>query len=123
MKDLGVTTAPGATDVDKVKRVETKKNKQEVLDRYMNFFKTKRRQLELIFKMQNIDYDQQHIFCQYDEVINCIAHTKTYEDEKALHWAVNFDGVVNLVNLCNDRGVKLIQISTDYYTFSKAFMR
>ena len=41
-------------DVDKVKRVETKKNKQEVLDRYMNFFKTKRRQLDHIFQMQNI---------------------------------------------------------------------
>ena len=41
-------------DVDKVKREETKKNKQEILDRYMNFFKTKRRQLDLIFQMQNI---------------------------------------------------------------------
>ena len=60
------------------------------------------------------------LISEYDEVINCIAHTKTYEDEKALHWAVNFDGVVNLVNLCNDQGVKLIQISTDYlYTHSK----
>ena len=41
-------------DIDKVKRAETKKNKQEILDRYMNFFKSKRRQLDLIFQMQNI---------------------------------------------------------------------
>ena len=60
------------------------------------------------------------LISEYDEVINCIAHTKTYEDEKALHWAVNFNGVVNLVNLCSDQGIKLIQISTDYlYTHSK----
>ena len=45
----------------------------------------------------------------YDEVINCIAHTKTYEDERNLHWDVNFDGVVDLVGLSNDKGIKIIQ--------------
>jgi dTDP-4-dehydrorhamnose reductase len=56
----------------------------------------------------------------YDEVINCIAHTKTYEDKRNLHWAVNYDAVAKLVGFCNDRRIKLIQISTDYlYTHSK----
>ena len=59
------------------------------------------------------------LISEYDEVINCIAHTKTYEDKRELHWAVNFDGVADLVGLCNDLGIKLIQISTDYlYTHS-----
>ena len=48
---------------------------------------------------------------QYDGVINCIAHTKTYEDKRNLHWDVNFDGVVDLVGLCNDKGIKLINFS------------
>ena len=51
---------------------------------------------------------------QYDVIVNCIAHTKTYSDERDTHWAVNYVGVVNLTNYCKDNNVRLVHISTDY---------
>jgi len=56
----------------------------------------------------------------YDEIINCIAYTKTYDDNREKHWKVNYDGVANLVEICNELNKKLIHVSTDYvYTYSK----
>jgi len=56
----------------------------------------------------------------YDEIINCIAYTNTYDTDKTNHWNINYDGVSNLVKLCNLMDKKLIHISTDYiYTNSK----
>jgi len=52
--------------------------------------------------------------CPYDVIINCIANTDTYSTEKASHWDINYRGTADLVDFCNDWGVKLIQISTDY---------
>tara|TARA_B100000287_G_scaffold114172_1_gene106295 strand:+ start:791 stop:1450 length:660 start_codon:yes stop_codon:yes gene_type:complete len=49
---------------------------------------------------------------RYDEIINCIAHTDTYDKNKDKHWDVNYKFVVDLVNACSDK--KLIHISTDY---------
>tara|TARA_Y100001963_G_C6758168_1_gene438010 strand:- start:879 stop:1580 length:702 start_codon:yes stop_codon:yes gene_type:complete len=58
----------------------------------------------------------------YDEIINCIAHTDTYSDDSEKHLSVNFDFVVNLVKICNQTSKKYIHISTDYvYTHSKPF--
>jgi dTDP-4-dehydrorhamnose reductase len=50
----------------------------------------------------------------YDVVINCIACTDTYSKDKELHWNVNYKGVADLVDKCNEQGVKLVQISSDY---------
>ena len=56
----------------------------------------------------------------YDEIINCIAYTNTYDTEKDTHWNVNYKSVADLVTLCNVLDKKLIHISTDYiYTNSK----
>jgi len=53
-------------------------------------------------------------FIGYDIVINCIAYTDTYSSNKELHWDVNYKGVIALTNYCNDKGIKLVHISTDY---------
>ena len=49
-----------------------------------------------------------------DVIINCIGFTETYSRERQTNWDVNYIGVINLVNWCNQHGKKLIQISTDY---------
>jgi dTDP-4-dehydrorhamnose reductase len=57
----------------------------------------------------------------YDTVINCIANTNTYSDEKELHWKINYEFVDTLVTFCNETGKKLVHISTDYiYSNSKS---
>jgi dTDP-4-dehydrorhamnose reductase len=57
----------------------------------------------------------------YDTIINCIANTNTYSDEKELHWKVNYEFVDTLVTFCNETGKKLVHISTDYiYANSKS---
>ncbi len=63
----------------------------------------------------------EHLLVEYDEVINCIAHTDTYDENRDIHWDVNYAGVSELVDICNKHDIKLIHISTDYiYTNSKS---
>jgi len=50
----------------------------------------------------------------YDDVINCIAHCNTYDENIDIHWNVNYKGVVNLVDYIMNKGIKLVHISTDY---------
>jgi len=50
----------------------------------------------------------------YDVIINCIANTDTYSNDKQLHWDVNYKGTSDLVEFCNRWKVKLVHISTDY---------
>jgi dTDP-4-dehydrorhamnose reductase len=50
----------------------------------------------------------------YDTIINCIANTDTYSNEKELHWKVNVEFVKQLINYCNHFNIKLIHISTDF---------
>jgi len=58
---------------------------------------------------------------QYDVIINCIGYTNTYDNAKDKHWKINYLGVIDLVDLCNNLKKKLVHISTDYiYTNSKS---
>tara|TARA_Y100001963_G_scaffold144970_1_gene217867 strand:- start:372 stop:1070 length:699 start_codon:yes stop_codon:yes gene_type:complete len=57
----------------------------------------------------------------YDVIINCIAHTDTYSDDREKHWSINYEGVSTLVHLCNVLHKKLVHISTDFvYANSKS---
>lgn len=57
---------------------------------------------------------------EYDVVINCIAFTDTYSTDKQKHWDINYKAVADLVDLCNNKNIKLIHISTDHiYANSK----
>ena len=62
----------------------------------------------------DIDHLDKFILSNYNIVINCIAHTDTYSEDKEDHWNVNYKFVDRLINYCNDNKIKLIHISTDY---------
>lgn len=71
----------------------------------------------------NIDFNKtdwyQHL-SPYITIINCIANTDTYSQEREEHWNTNYTGVMNLVDYCHEHNKKLVHISTDYiYSGSK----
>ncbi len=47
-------------------------------------------------------------------IINCIANTDTYSNDRESHWHVNYVFVNRLIKFCNENNIKLIHISTDY---------
>ena len=51
---------------------------------------------------------------KYDCIINCIANTNTYLNDRDSHWTINYEGTANLVDFCNSWNIKLVQISTDH---------
>ena len=72
-------------------------------------------------KRTNFDIDkiEQFLPKNLDVIVNCIANTDTYSDDRDKHWDVNYKFVYNLINFCNTNNIKLIHISTDYvYTGS-----
>lgn len=67
----------------------------------------------------NIENFEHYIDNSYDVIVNCIANTDTYSDDKDSHWNVNVKFVDRLIEYCNDNNIKLVHISTDYvYTGS-----
>ena len=51
---------------------------------------------------------------EYDVIVNCIAHTDTYDKNKETHWAVNYKAVSRLTDWCSENNKKFVHISTDY---------
>ena len=51
---------------------------------------------------------------EYDVVVNCIANTDTYSDDKDKHWKANYELVTFLAEFCDENNKKLVHISTDY---------
>jgi len=51
---------------------------------------------------------------EYDVIVNCIAFTKTYSEDKETHWNINYRRTCDLVDYCCKNKKKLIHISTDY---------
>lgn len=47
-------------------------------------------------------------------IINCIANTDTYSEDKDSHWDTNYVFVNRLIKYCNAFRIKLVHISTDY---------
>ena len=62
----------------------------------------------------DIDHLDEFILSNYGIVINCIAHTDTYTEDREDHWNVNCKFVDKLIDYCNEHFIKLIHISTDY---------
>ena len=55
----------------------------------------------------------------YDVIVNCIACTKTYDDNKKNSWEINVKALDDLIEYCVVNNKKLVHISTDYiYTNS-----
>ena len=51
---------------------------------------------------------------EYDVVVNCIANTDTYSNDKEKHWKANYELITFLAEYCDDNNKKLVHISTDY---------
>lgn len=67
------------------------------------------------FDITKDDFD----FYGYDVIVNCVAFTNTYSNDKESNWEINYKAVADLVDYCNDYNIKLVHISTDYvYTNS-----
>ena len=69
-------------------------------------------------KKDNIDftdiYSYFDLLKNYKVILNCIACTDTYSDNKDLHYNVNYKYVVKLARYCEIHNKKLIHISSDY---------
>jgi len=76
-------------------------------------------------KKDNVDLDEiLSIVASNDKsiIVNCIANTDTYSNDKQSHMDVNFKFVVDLVQICNQFNKKYVHISTDYvYSNSNSF--
>ena len=75
-------------------------------------------------KNNDIDFNDinsyKYYLNDYDEIINCIAHTNTYDSNKEPNWNTNYKAVVDLVDFLKRTDKKLIHYSTDYvYANSK----
>lgn len=67
------------------------------------------------FDVINVDLKEyESNFLNYDVLVNCIAHTKTYSKEREIHMNVNCLFVDKLIDFCNQHNKKLVHISTDY---------
>lgn len=53
-------------------------------------------------------------YSKYDVVVNCIAFTDTYSDNRDMHMLVNYDFVARLSDFCQEHKIKLVHISTEY---------
>jgi dTDP-4-dehydrorhamnose reductase len=51
---------------------------------------------------------------EYDTIVNCIAYTKTYEQDFDNAWSINCVYLNKLIEITNMLNQKLIHISTDY---------
>jgi dTDP-4-dehydrorhamnose reductase len=51
---------------------------------------------------------------KYNTVINCIAHTDSYSNNKEEHYNINYKFVSDLTDITNKLGIKLIHISTEF---------
>lgn len=51
---------------------------------------------------------------EYDIILNCIAHTDTYSNDRQKHWDINYRFVHSLLLYCNENKKKLVHISTHY---------
>ena len=60
------------------------------------------------------DKSYQDKISDYDIIVNCVAYTKTYEDNKVDNWNINLKALHDLINFCNENNKKLIHISSDY---------
>lgn len=59
---------------------------------------------------------------KYNTIINCIANTDTYSQDRQTHWDINYKGVANLVDFCNQWGIKLVHISTEFVYANNSFL-
>lgn len=68
-----------------------------------------------------LNESQEKVTSKYNTIINCTGHTGTYSNDNKKHWNINYKGVADLVEFCNQHDVPyFVQFITDYiYTGSR----
>jgi len=61
-----------------------------------------------------ISYDGINDIKAYDIIINCIANTNTYSDDRDSMLETNYKSVYRLALFCNEFKIKLVHIGTDF---------
>ena len=71
------------------------------------------------FDITDINTYSKLLPCTGCTIVNCVANTSTYSDDRDSMWSVNISGVRRLVEFCNKWGCRLVHVSSDYvYTGS-----
>jgi hypothetical protein len=55
-----------------------------------------------------------NIFPDYDIIVNCIANTNSYLDDKKSHWDTNYEFAALVSDITNTEQIKLVHISTEF---------
>ena len=66
-------------------------------------------------------WDLVNLVIKYDVIINCIAYTNSYSEDKDIHWDINYRFAADLSDICNTEGVKLVHISTEFVYANNPF--
>jgi len=61
----------------------------------------------------NLESYQSKLY-QYDTILNCVAFTDTYSQDRENNRNINYVAVTELSDFCSNQNKKLIHISTDY---------
>lgn len=94
-----------------------KQTEWEYISRKKDKFNIQDHKLYHNFFLEN--YDSTAWWPKYKTIVNCIANTDTYLNNKELHWDTNYKSVIKLADFCEEWNIKLVHISTDYvYTNS-----
>jgi dTDP-4-dehydrorhamnose reductase len=59
-------------------------------------------------------FDLERLILKYDTVVNCIANTDSYSNDKKLHFEINYDFVEALCSITFPERIKLVHISTEF---------
>lgn len=71
------------------------------------------------FNIEDYQY-MLNIFPDYDIIVNCIANTDSYSNDKKSHFEINYHFPILLSDITNTEGIKLVHISTEFvYTNNK----
>ena len=60
-----------------------------------------------VFDFVDISSYKKHLD-DYDQILNCVAYTRTYSDERQKHWDTNFLAVCDLADYCSATDKKII---------------
>lgn len=81
------------------------------LERQTGWFFVSRRKDKIEFTQEETYF---HFLQDYDVIVNCIANTDTYSEDKDSMWNTNYKAVSRLTDYCHNNYKKLVHISTDY---------
>lgn len=87
------------------------KTQWDVISRKLSGFHAEKSSLDDFLLLRSA---QGKLMAKYDVLVNCIAHTDSYSMDRTQNMAINFGFVQRLADFCNEHGMKLVHISTEF---------